>query len=793
MTASADNAESARLPNTLRWGGLLAMLCVAVMRMVTSFNHVIVFDVDPALDPNPFAGLAAGSLWLDVALLGGAGAALLGHCLARQAIDWLIIAAALAPMFIVFAHGVDDLGDLRDGATWSAAAVTGVTIAHLCTGAAMRIIVVMMIAGVLGPLLVRGAANMTYEYDETLKLYEQQKELILADKGWEEGSASAKIYRRRMEQRQPTAWFATTNIFGSFMGAGLVLWLGLSVAAVRARLTSGWPGLCIIFALLCAAGLWLTESKGALLACAAGVGSLAVLLVALRSDVALSGRVKKLAPVLAVGLVVGALAGIIARGAILAESFAGEVSLLFRWHYIISAVRMFAEQPWIGVGPDEFQAQYMMHRVARNPEEVSSAHSMFVDWLATLGVIGLAWSAVVFAMLWRAGRRCSAAGHESPAETDGVGPGAALGATACIALLGIGAAIIREGHILDFFSGTVRIIGVLGFAVFALVAGHVAARADRRILDVAMLAAAIVLVVHGQIEMTWTQPGSVVMAWVMLGAASPVVIGRGRSAGALLAVITMCAAGWLALSAALPASRLQARMVDAARLLWPAAEARQMQFAILAAMQADDTRFVSEYARRRDAALRELGVDPPAGVVSLSELDELLRPALVERRIEAAAILEAAYRDWPKTENALAMASKQLGLASRDMSLPRRLDVLQHSVALGEESAAAHNDVASAALAIEARLKLYELTGQRAHMDTAIELARRLAGRDPMGVRAWVTLGNVLWRDDQQLPAAEAYRKALQHSDNFELDPYKQLDAEVRQLLESRIEVEDSR
>ncbi len=788
MSAAHQSAVARHLPNVLRWVGLLIILCIAALRMVTAFSHTRVFDIDPAFDPTLFAGLANESLWLDALLLGGAGLALLGYCLAGRGLHWMLLVAALAPMIVVFVHGFEDLGDLRKGATWSAAAIAGITIAHLRNDPAMRVVIIMVVVGVLGPLLLRGAANVTYEYEDTLAHYEQHKNMILADKGWTEDSSSARIYRRRLEQRQPTGWFTTTNIFGSFMGAGVALWLGLGLASLRAKLTSGWTGLCVLFAGACAGGLWMTTSKGALLSCLAGLGALAVLYVSAVRHGAIPKLIVKLAPLMVVGLVVAAIVGIVVRGAILPESFAGEVSLLYRWHYMVSAVQIFMENALLGVGPDEFQAEYMMHRVARNPEEVASAHSIFFDWLATLGIVSVAWIGLVLAMLWRAGRHCDPHDMErGDSDAQRVGLVAALGATLCVAVFGIAIAMLWERHILDALGGTVRVFGVMGFVVMAMVAGHIATHTSKRIVDIAVLAAAIVLVVHGQIEMTWMQPGSVVMAWVMLGAASAQIGRTARRFEVVLPIVVLCAAVWLANTGAIPAMRLQHRLVDAAQLLWPAAEARQAQLVIESQRQQPAPGDTQMYVQQRNVALEKLGIEAQAESLRWPALEVLLKPVLVQRRLQAAEILEDAYLQWPVSEDGLSLASRQLGLASRDISLPQRIDVLLRSTTLAEQSAAAHNDVASAALAILMRLKLHELTGDEQHIAVAIDLAKYLTTRDPKGIRAWVSLGNVLWEAGARVRAADAYRNALQHSDNFELDPLKQLDVDDRALLTSRI------
>ena len=50
---------------------------------------------------------------------------------------------------------------------------------------------------------------------------------------------------------------------------------------------------------------------------------------------------------------------------------------------------MFTSSPLVGVGPDGFQDAYLQFKPVRSPEDVASAHSMTVDWLASIGVVAI--------------------------------------------------------------------------------------------------------------------------------------------------------------------------------------------------------------------------------------------------------------------------------------------------------------------------------------------------------------------------------------------------------------------
>ena len=116
-----DDASPNRFAQTMRWVGGVGIVVIAVMRCVISFAPQIVFDIDPALDPTPLAGLGpAGSILLDALLLLACACALLGEVRTKRGIDWLLIVLALAPAPIVIWHGLGDAGNLWRGSTWMA-------------------------------------------------------------------------------------------------------------------------------------------------------------------------------------------------------------------------------------------------------------------------------------------------------------------------------------------------------------------------------------------------------------------------------------------------------------------------------------------------------------------------------------------------------------------------------------------------------------------------------------------------------------------------------------------------
>jgi hypothetical protein len=735
---SSAPATSDRV-DRLRWIGIIGIAVIAIARTVIFFAAQLAFDVDPAFDPMPLGGLGpAGSLTLDVALILVSAAALAGETLSGRGLDRRLLVAALLPVPIVLWHGLGDAGDRWLGMTWVAAMIAGVATAHLARDRVLRgVLVIALVAG-LGPLLVRGAANVTYEYDENIALFEANRASIFAEKGWEEGSPYALIFERRVRHRQPQAWFITTNILAALLAFGVVTGTGLAVAATRGRLAGGWAGAAAIVGAAAAVGVWMSGSKGAV---AITAGGLALLLVALAPRAA--EPLRRWGPAVAVGCVVAALLGVAVRGAILPESFAGDRSLLFRWHYAVSSMSIIGDAPFTGVGPDGYQAEYIRHRVARNPEEVASAHSMFWDWLATLGVAGGAWIALVLMLVARAGRRLTTEDDEPVV----VPWRDALGVVGAVVVLGLLPALVVELHTLHARGIVVRLLGVAAFGALAWVTRTVLAGGAARVWTAALAAAAIALVVHGQIEMTFTQPGAVVWLMVVLGTAggavAPARPGRGRGGGAIVAALLVALAGWTLVTGVLPAVRQEGRVLDAARVLWPLADAPPT---------------VADELDRRSRAAGLL--------VKAHDLD----PTNLRPRVDAADQLERAAR---RLDGADAVPLLEAALAETRFCLDR-----------GETGRAL-------VVAVFTHARLAQITGDPVHMEAAIALQRDAVAADPNGLLAHQRLADLLWEAGRRDEARAAYERTLEIDRAFELDPLKQLPAGHRAEIERRLGATD--
>ena len=109
------------------------------------------------------------------------------------------------------------------------------------------------------------------------------------------------------------------------------------------------------------------------------------------------------------------LLGVAARG-LIGESL-GERSILFRWFYMRGATGIIADEPVLGVGPAGFQPAYAMHKPAISPEDVTSPHSIFFDYIATLGVFGVALGVLAILAIWRIGTGLGSGSNPQAAPT----------------------------------------------------------------------------------------------------------------------------------------------------------------------------------------------------------------------------------------------------------------------------------------------------------------------------------------------------------------------------------------
>jgi hypothetical protein len=252
-------------------------------------------------------------------------------------------------------------------------------------------------------------------------------------------------------------------------------------------------------------------SKGAMAAGAFGLACVALGRFAPATWREGRGRAR-IAGVLAGVVVLGPLLALVARG-VVGERM-GELSLLFRWFYVEAATRIAIANPFVGVGPGGFKDAYALAKNPLSPENAASPHSVVFDALATMGVVvGLAVLAFLFFAAWRSAR--AVLDKNEPA--DDLAPFPRLALIACPALaVAIGARFeLQSVGGLTTALAMAWLGGLVGWVALAWAAWH----GPTRGLALGVGAAALVLIAHGQIEMTPVLIGSASLWAAWLGVA----------------------------------------------------------------------------------------------------------------------------------------------------------------------------------------------------------------------------------------------------------------------------------
>ena len=484
-------------------GGAIAL------RTLVAWAPVLRFDVDPVFDPAPFAGLGpAGSLYID-AVIALSAVFILVECASLWALALLLV-AGLASISIFQIHGVGAAGTPWRGATWIAgfvAAAAAVSLARSPQNTAKIAwsVLVTCLISVAGAWWMRGAWQWCVEQPAVVEFFHSgtREATLYAEHGWDADGPQAAAYVRRLSQREMSGWFGMANIF-----AGLFAAITVACVALGAWLPRRDQIIAFILALLCAIIPLANGSKGAIGAMLLGLAFLVI-----------TRRVRVAPNTLAIGAVALILLCVFAaplRALLSADALGQERSLLFRSHYITGAWRIFLHQPWTGSGIDGFQDAFLRFRPVDAVDAVQSAHSVFFDWLAQIGIAGIPMILAVFTLIFIAMKGSVGVATNQPQRATQW-----LQALATLAVVMAGTFAIRfEAHSLDQASLAARLVGVMlaaGFAWWLLprIIAHSLAP------SILVAAAALTIWIDGQIEMTLWNPGSMIWGCVMLGVSVP--------------------------------------------------------------------------------------------------------------------------------------------------------------------------------------------------------------------------------------------------------------------------------
>ncbi len=498
---------------------LIGAVALAAVRCVVTFYADWPTSPAPGLTLGP-VGLQVSNALAALPLI----AALVYRVVARRSVHWaalLLWASAPLVMWAVGGAGASAWP------SWWAALALGLAVMHVADAPRRRKLLVGVLGGLLVALSLQAFGQYFYEHRETVELYEADPDAALRAQGIESGSVQQIKYETRLYQREATAGFVTANVLGSALGALVLSAAGVVLALWRSRTRDAAFGVAVLVGLFGVAALGLTFSKGAVLALLLTGG-------AVSASCWLTRRVPRtwLWRLVAFGLVVAALGGIGLRYAAgPPDDHTGERSLLFRAYYLQASLRMVAAEPVKGVG--DFGEAYLKHKNVLNPENVKDPHNVFAMWVASLGVAGWAWSAVLLIWLWRAGRLASAndaSDDEPPARRWRL----TCAAIAALLVFVPYYLVLLRGHLahahnageavaLALYVALIPAAGALATCVMVALVGRLPG--DPRPLRIGLFAAAAMALLHGQVEMNLTNPMAAPLMCVLLGAAGAVSAG----------------------------------------------------------------------------------------------------------------------------------------------------------------------------------------------------------------------------------------------------------------------------
>lgn len=312
------------------------------------------------------------------------------------------------------------------GSHLSIAALAGVALLRVMVRPWMpRLLLAVVLAGASANA-AKCVLQTVSELPDTIEEWEKQK-VELVSRGFDLDNPLIVNFERRVYSAQPFGYLFHPNVTASCMMMGLLAAAGLLAGHVggfgfRTRSAPLAAGVCALLAV----GIWLTDSKGAVLSAGVGIGLLTAFGLLRR---AILRRPRVTFGVLGAGylLVIAATAGFgLTRGTL------PGTSLAFRWQYWTAAAQTVAEAPLSGIGRENFADAYMRHKRPESTEEVRNPHNLWLTLLVELGPLGLIAGALLSgACLFGAVRRLA----DQPAAT--AGPVAFPAARAVPAIVGV--------------------------------------------------------------------------------------------------------------------------------------------------------------------------------------------------------------------------------------------------------------------------------------------------------------------------------------------------------------------
>jgi len=476
--------------------GSMCLLAVLVLiRSMSTHEPFPVWDSDPYLFSSPLTGITGG-----FGILLNAGVMLLSVVIlmcspgSGRADSWMRSLLGVGCIGLGL-HLVLDPANMINGSTLGAMmAVMTASRAFMMAHPKWTSVFVPIVLGAGVFLGLYGFHQVFIQHPLTVSMYDQNKDAFLNARGWNDGSFEVMSYERRLRQPEPTGWFGLANVYASFMAAFGIAMVMVTLCSIR----KAWWMLSGLVAGLLLMILLISKSKGGIGAAVLGFGVIQYAMARHRGRLSRVGTSTLCACILVMGGVVG--------GAMMHQ-----LSLLFRGQYMVGALRIFAENPVIGVGPRKFQDAYMVHKPSTSPEDVTSAHNLIFDLIAQMGLAGIAWVGVLVILIWSAKLP-----KRDEVESDAVSKGVLIRMIPMMVLVA-GVGVIRlQTNAMDL---ELMLLLLAGVGLWMAASVFLGVFSSLRTLQIAAMSAAVVLMIHSMLDLTpvWVVSGPLFGLCVGLG------------------------------------------------------------------------------------------------------------------------------------------------------------------------------------------------------------------------------------------------------------------------------------
>jgi hypothetical protein len=785
---SAIDSHEPRGERWLAAAGLLLMVWV-VVPVVVPMLPGLYLDTDPRLIDRSIAGAsgveAASNATLSWGPRGSAWWAVVGVVLAMSAWiaatlggvkpRWVSIGLVLLGVTACVYHMQDLWEDRLRCGLWASGAVVALSILHVGQFQLARRWMVAVLIGSVAVIAADAAYAVLVEHAYELRYYEANKQQVLAQQNIEPGSIQQALYERRMRYPDATGAFGLSNVLASIIGAITLLALAVSSVMLaswftqrREESSDAKPTLWRASIIACGgfAGLytlWLTHSTGGLLAMliAGGVGFVCLTLIWVAKspqrdraalpprDLKRGGGLLWVLPWLGLAAVLFAVMAVFVRGGMGpplpppdGPGVDGERSLLFRFQYWSAAWQIIQAAPWLGVGPGGFSDAYLWAKDPLNPETVQSTHNFAVDWWVMLGLPGLAWTAAVLLWLVQAIRGFAITFQvERQAPKTAISPFSSK-ASAYLAIASVGVLLIVSWPVLSggFYAESALVwlasLAAMAGVIYVVMTWHVL---KPWVLQFGLALAALVLLVHNTIEMTYFISASAGLAW---------------------AVVALAGSGYATQYSERSAHQQSKPAMLSVSLIALICVAGSVGFAVSVERHEDVAEAAAKtiYRGDRAGALQQL-----ENLQQVSGYD----PQALQWRVRLTAIEPLLMHPEPTNLPGLQTAVDDAG------------KMIEQVIEEGTASAASYR------LLAQLHEQAGRTLGHRKDLDRAVEAYRELQNRSPYNIRDRLNLADLYAELGQHNEATETYREVLKLRDQHYLDPADPLSTDQLQRIEA--------